>query len=266
MPIFYHVSKNLISGNKFVPRIPLFKESDENNTIERICVSKTLGGCLTSMPQGEKGFSQVIGYTGGLLKVYKIDTDKLNISHSSIIDTEVLYRKDYVRDSFVTEECWITESFEVPKEDIFYINPYYWEFTKVDNVFHGLRVLAEKQFNNNLQEAWESQYGYRNLSSVQKIDNINYQVWNKDTQFVLYLYRQSLKELTNLVKSSDNVLSFQVFPKEECPIENMMVELSNNAYVVALELDGEQNEKFSKELFEILNEQYEMINLVSSYY
>lgn len=266
MPIYYHVSKNLISGNKFTPRIPLFKESDENDTIKRICVSKTIGGCLTSMPQGERGLSKLIGYTGGFLKVYKIDTDKLNISPTSIIDTEVLYRKDYVRDSFVTNECWITESFEVPKEDIFYINPYYWEFNKVENVFYGLRVLAEQQFNNNLQDAWESQYGYIKLSSIQRIDNVQYQVWNQDNQFILYLYKHTVKELVQIINDSNHILSCEIFSKEEYTNEEMIVELPDNVYVVALELTDKKDDIFEKKLFEILNEQYEMVDLVNSGY
>lgn len=265
MPIYYHVSKEILSNNKFIPRIPLFRESDENSEIKRVCVSKSLGGCITSMPQGEKAFSTLVGYTGGLLKVYKIDTEKLNISPSSIIDTEVLYKGNYVKDSFVTNECWITEEFEVPEEDVFYINPYQWITDEVENVSYELRCLAEEKFDNDLRSALESEYGYINIDIIQKIDSLKYQIWNKDTEFILYLYKYPLKKLVEIVKESKNVISCQVFSKEEyAEIDNTMVNLPSNAYVVALKLIDEKDEDFSKKLFELLSEQYEMVSLVNN--
>ena len=145
--IFYHISPDLFHNGVFKPRVPLQKRKDEDNSTPRICVSKTIGGCLTSIPKPvyELGLflndvlyeeqycdpsiatHPIIDYSDiPVLKLFKIDIQKLDIDNRSIINTKELYKTDKVRDSYWTNEHWITEGFKIPEEDINYIKIKDW--------------------------------------------------------------------------------------------------------------------------------------------
>lgn len=142
--IFYHLSTNLFHNNKFYPRIPRSRSNGEDDNIERISVSTTIGGCLSAIPNGDSDLGsflmELIEYRqNGIdfynipkeeiphFKLYKINTDKYNhITEKNIIKPKILYKKDYVIDAYWTEEHWITKKLVVKDEDISYIKIKNW--------------------------------------------------------------------------------------------------------------------------------------------
>lgn len=122
---FFHVSIDLTHNGHFIPRIPTirakYKDSEENKTIPRICVGKSLGDCFSAMPNGNSKLDILAEDQKGLFKVFEIDTKKLGIKKEDILDDEYLYNKDLVRDALHTNENWILKEIKVPKEDSYII-------------------------------------------------------------------------------------------------------------------------------------------------
>lgn len=134
--IFYHLSLIIDEDiSEFIPRCPNSEFIGEDDTIPRVCVSKTIKGCVMSAPWGMRGV-----YTLGLidvnrdsfrrlhgvddegmyvnLKVYELETD-------SYIDSDFLYENKLVPDANITEECWILNSIKPSK--VYVIKLYYPE-------------------------------------------------------------------------------------------------------------------------------------------
>ncbi|MFW5962305.1 MAG: hypothetical protein ACOCQR_01700 [bacterium] len=149
--ILFHLSENLFHNGKFYPQVPRSIMDNEEKDIERVCVSTTIEGCLTAMPNGGSKLDCFIqellefnrnsylmsGFKDENIpdfKLFKIDTEKIGISQENIINYETLYKKNYVRDAYWTEECWITEKFSVPDEDISYIKIEDWQEEEFDMI------------------------------------------------------------------------------------------------------------------------------------
>lgn len=116
--ILYHVTFDLMQDNVFVPRVPETRADSENDTIKRICFSRTVEGALSAMPDGGYRLDETIYKFDCLIKVFQLDTEKLNISPKNILEPEYLYERDYVRDALETEEYWILEDVVIPREDV----------------------------------------------------------------------------------------------------------------------------------------------------
>lgn len=132
----YHISKDFKNNiDKFIPRIPRDRAKGENNTINRICVSPTINGCLNGEPsisynmfdyptmeffcphQAMEQLSTLLDHeekTGYLYKVYEFDVDD-----SKIIKPEFLFENKLVPDALFSKEHWIIKE-EVPNK-FFYI-------------------------------------------------------------------------------------------------------------------------------------------------
>ena len=132
----YHISKDFKNDiDKFIPRIPRVRTKGEDDSINRICVSPTINGCLNGEPyisyhmfnypdmeffcphQAMDQMTTLIDHeeqTGYLYKVYEFDIDK-----SKIIKPEFLFENKLVPDALFSKEHWIVEV-EIPKR-FFYI-------------------------------------------------------------------------------------------------------------------------------------------------
>ena len=118
MAIYYHVSTDITHNGEFIPRVPSFRHGDsEDSTTARVCVSTSIEGCLSAIPNGGSGLDYLRMEQRGYFQVFKIDTDKLGIGESDVVLSEELYEKDSVRDANFTDEVWITTPFIVPMED-----------------------------------------------------------------------------------------------------------------------------------------------------
>lgn len=93
--ILYHVSKGWTELYKeFIPRVPEFRAYDEDNKTERICLSDSIGGCLSAIPDSLYHTDE---YTK--LTIYECDID-------DYINYEELYKYGMVPDAYVTHEYW----------------------------------------------------------------------------------------------------------------------------------------------------------------
>lgn len=113
--VLYHVTRDFSHNGKFTPRVPKERMIDEDDETKRVCVSKTIAGCLTAIPKGES--QDIISE----LKVFRIDTERLNIESAFIMDSETLY-EGYVDDALMTDEHWILKEFKVEGKDTFIID------------------------------------------------------------------------------------------------------------------------------------------------
>lgn len=105
---YYHVSNKEEIINKFIPRIPEDRAVDEDFTIERICVSTSLNGCLSAVPWQY----DIEYYTDEELPitVYEFELNK-----NDVINSEYLYNNNLVCDANITGECWITKEVKPSK-------------------------------------------------------------------------------------------------------------------------------------------------------
>lgn len=120
--ILYHITQKLLQEPSFTPRIPKNRIQGEDDSIERVCVSDSIEGCLSSMPRGGKNLHETIDATNGVYRLFRINTEKLGIEEENILTPETLYNRNLVIDSILTGEYWITSPFKVPNEDVLYIH------------------------------------------------------------------------------------------------------------------------------------------------
>lgn len=115
--IFFHASLDLDVIDEFVPRIPSKKVMVENEDVltPRICLCRTIKGCLTAAPWGGNSFEELFfdGEISQLIRIYEFESD--DISKENIISSSELYKLDKVRDAEVSEEVWVVGQNLKPK-------------------------------------------------------------------------------------------------------------------------------------------------------
>jgi len=114
----FHLSLDLNITKEFTPRVPnedVMVES-EDNTTPRICLGKTIRGCLTAVPWGGNTFEELFfdNAVSQLIRVYEIDSD--DIAKENIISSEELYQSDKVRDAEISGEIWVVNQNLKPKK------------------------------------------------------------------------------------------------------------------------------------------------------
>lgn len=104
----FHLSLDLNIIKEFVPRIPSENVMVENEdyVTPRICLGKTIRGCLTAVPWGGNTFEELFfdNMVSQLIRVYEFDSD--DIVKGNLISSEDLYQSDKVRDSEISGEVW----------------------------------------------------------------------------------------------------------------------------------------------------------------
>lgn len=146
--ILYHVSTDLTKDGYFYPRMPEIMALWEDNTNMRVCVSTSIEGCISAIPNSIKG---VLNKNNSVCKVFRIDTEKLGIPRVDIIDSLELYTDDCVRDAEVTKEHWIMSKFIVPQEDIFYIRINGYESKEIEVIPSFIYLEASES---NYADVW----------------------------------------------------------------------------------------------------------------
>lgn len=101
---------------EFIPRVPSSIYENENNNIKRICVAKTLSGCLGSAPWGGCNFEELSDKQ--VFRVYEFNT--ADIKEGNLITSDYLYKKDLVRDADIYGECWIVNQ-SIKPCNVFYM-------------------------------------------------------------------------------------------------------------------------------------------------
>lgn len=167
MAIFYHVSTNLKHNGCFKPRIPSCRHKEkEDDKVCRVSVAPTIEDCLTAIPNGGSDLDQLNIDQRGYFLIFRIDTDKIDISSENIVSSETLFKEELVRDADVTNEYWITTSFTVPEEDRFLIHLIDWDEEVRDIIPYWIYELADKKYEGNYLEAYQEVYNSYIPSSI----------------------------------------------------------------------------------------------------
>lgn len=110
--VFSHLTAEQIKNIVFFPDIPYSIMKGENQDIERICMSESIEGCLTSIGWNRLDclFQDLMDEETEALRVVilKFDTDKLDKRY--LRNPEELDEKGYVPDAYITREWW----YEIP--------------------------------------------------------------------------------------------------------------------------------------------------------
>jgi len=116
--LLYHATTDAQHTGVFTPRLPDNIDCyDEDDTIDRICVSDSIEGCLTSMPRGGEDLRDLLDDTGDRIKVFVFDTDTLGLPPNCIIEPDVIKDQYGVIDAVITGEHWITAPVTIPTAD-----------------------------------------------------------------------------------------------------------------------------------------------------
>lgn len=94
------------SDKAIKPCIPRYRLDDEDKTTPRICVSKTLDGCLSSI--GPPKILGAFDYEAKCAKFVILQFERSGIPDGHFISNTRLLSLGYVRDAIYTDECWIT--------------------------------------------------------------------------------------------------------------------------------------------------------------
>ena len=172
--ILYHVTKDLTHDGKFTPRIPEFRTEHEDKTIPRVSTAITIEDCLAAIPFGGMNLDYLVEEEGYEFKVFMIDTEKLNIKEESLVSSEMLYKKDLVRDAGFTNEYWITESFEVPDEDVLIIEITNFDYESVDVIPYEIYKKGINDYDGDYVEAFVEKHGHDMMPCGTKIINLEY--------------------------------------------------------------------------------------------
>lgn len=106
--------------DKFLPKIPSLTLESENCDIERICLSKSIEGCLSAVPWGGIHLEDNLN-DDGELEIYVHEFDRKDIAKDNLIQPNILFRKDWVRDAMLTKEYWVINQELIPSK-IYKIN------------------------------------------------------------------------------------------------------------------------------------------------
>lgn len=98
----YHVTMDLGVGSKiFTPRVPKNVCKGENSDIKRVCVAKSIEDAISAFP-----------YKNYIVNDYKTENRFLSVYEIEADEKDVIFSEDlheYVPDSHLTNECWITK-------------------------------------------------------------------------------------------------------------------------------------------------------------
>lgn len=100
------------------PRVPTNRGPEENSTIERICTSTSIEGCLTAVSWGGKCFEFLMAESGSAV-IHILEYDIGDIGHKNIIPGDFLWQKGLVHDAFKNDEYWIIR--DATPTDSYYI-------------------------------------------------------------------------------------------------------------------------------------------------
>lgn len=95
---------------EFVPRVPESRMEGEDGKIPRICLSKTIEGCINAAPWG---YSQIsYRHPHEVFRLYSFDETKIPVNN--ILDTRAIYNCGYVDDAIFTKEIWVLKQNLIP--------------------------------------------------------------------------------------------------------------------------------------------------------
>lgn len=166
---------------EYTPRIPLITTIGEDENIERICLSDSISGCVSAVPNlGGIHFKEMFCDNLHYLISYPL---KLNIFKTEdIIDGNLvspthLYRTDKVRDALINHEYWVlNQDLPIYKTVYIEIGEDYEEYIR-DNISYEdmLNFCEEDDY---YDEYIEGSYTYIDIRSYTVIERENLYIGN----------------------------------------------------------------------------------------
>lgn len=154
--MLYHISTNVSHDGTFIPSIPERRMADEESDTKRVCVAATIEGCFSALPSGGSRINELIEETGGVFRVFHIDTEVCGIPEEAIWNDQYLYENGLVPDAAHTEEHWILESFTCAKSHLIMIGSF--EEQSADIIPHPVMQLMLEE-DADYDDAYEEVYG-----------------------------------------------------------------------------------------------------------
>lgn len=167
----FHISTDLTFKEYFIPRIPISRSLNENDTIPRICFSTSIEGCLTSMPDGGIKFKDLYKKQSGCFRLYEIDLDEL--STDSYKTAKELWKSGLVEDADDCGEYWILSPIHFKRDASSIIHIDSWEESEDDIIPYDVYVESEKNYGGDYCRAYENMRGQK-ISSVIFIEDVKY--------------------------------------------------------------------------------------------
>lgn len=215
MAVFTHVSTDLNHNGVFIPGIPIHRHRDAENTSEgRVCVAPDIAKCLTAIPNGGCRLDELNTHQRGIYLIFRIDTEKLGIPQSAIVTPEELYQRDFVRDADMTEEYWITTSFQVPPEDQFIIKLTDWDEDVQDILPFSIFKVADSKFDGDYLKAYTETFEDFVPSSIE-IKNPQFIHENVNEGEEISFYVEDNMELGLLKEYINNHFQVEIKSEEE---------------------------------------------------
>jgi hypothetical protein len=218
--IYYHLSTNLKHNGIFKPGIPPVRHKEqEDATIPRVSVAPEMSDCFMAIPGGGTFLENLNLEQRGYYLIFKIDTEKLGIHPEHIVSSEPLYEKDLVRDAGVTNECWITVPFTVPKEDTFMIRLQSWGESPEDILPHSIYAIADEKYEGNYIQAYEETY-QKHVPSAVSIHDLDY-VHENVTEG---------EEVTLFFDNEQELQTIQTYIEHHLQVENIDVRIDEFSF------------------------------------
>ena len=134
----------LSEGKTFYPRVPSNRAYNEDDKTPRICLSSSLGGCLSAVPWGGKGFDNMMlnsydSLKSCVIKVLVFDVE--DIEYENLLKPSFLYKNDYVRDAEISSEYWvINQELKATREHYIQVTDYFEEI--YDNIsYEDMKII-----------------------------------------------------------------------------------------------------------------------------
>lgn len=239
MTKYYHISTNLEHNGDFTPSIPQLRMVDEDSTTPRICVSKSIEGALSSIPNGGSLLYELLESTFGFIKVFEFDLDELNIPAKDIIDSNTLFEENLVEDANHTEEVWICTPISIPKKNQHIIHIYDMDEISIDIIPHHVLKLSEEKYNDDIESAYYDTFD-TNIPTNTLLADIRYnstKMMKGQTLLLPYMDSYNLDDLNNIIDEfKAPITAFEIDyhvgikAKEDIDIEPYIIELSRRTY------------------------------------
>lgn len=115
----YHLRLGSQAKKEFKPEIPLNRGAEEDAVHERICLSDSIEGCLSSVSWGGNHLEEQVicrlsnKTTSLIVRVYVFDTE--SILSENLITPKQIIENGWVEDAGITHEHWVVNQTLIPE-------------------------------------------------------------------------------------------------------------------------------------------------------
>lgn len=184
--VMYHVSLDLNVGEKiFTPSIPKHRCKNENDTIKRISVARTVKDAISGFPYKDSFVNKYNKCQKRLLSVYEFRVKKKDVIFSEDL-------KDYLPDVHITNECWLVKEsvgigkvIDVKEITLSNYNKYAWYYYGAVNHLIYEESIAKEDYV--LTTLVTDKKDYIELLNILDKNNLGYEILDSGRNKFYYL-------------------------------------------------------------------------------